>query len=150
MDKTTEMLDKAEHIFWKDGGTRDQMCKTVDRYIESNRTINNDYKNYVDFSAWPSDYRNNLEEVAIVGRVKFYREYETFFGNKPMAKRVDYMSEVFENPTWLQVTLLANDMINSSGDNHHIFLEAIREDTSGKFAIDKKSFIKIYNFSMGS
>jgi hypothetical protein len=51
---------------------------------------------------------------------------------------------VVEDPTWLDVAVLANDMIHTSGDFHHVFLEGINEighDADGT---------QIYQFAMGS
>ncbi len=68
-------------------------------------------------------------------------------GNVPYDTRKGYRSPIMENPTWLEVALLANDMINCTGDNHHVYLEAIRPSDT-KFTLDDKSFVTVYSFSI--
>lgn len=55
----------------------------------------------------------------------------------------DYTSPIVENPTWLQVAILANEMIKTTGDTHHIFLESIQ-------LVKEENGIKQMEFWMGS
>jgi hypothetical protein len=148
----------AEEEFWGEGGVRSQMDEQVEAHIAANRCqakLNGDlteYKDLVSYSAYPYQgqddaYQNNLLDVAVEGRVKFISK-TTFEGNRPWHRRGNYESEVLENPTWLDICLCANDMINATGDHHHIFLEDVYK--TGSFTLDDKSFILIYDFSMGS
>ena len=169
-------MEDQEDEFYSDGGTFDQINDQIDTYIKSNRDVTEvpkmdmnrpwseieelskhkpgTYRNYVSYSAY-EDYTNNLDKVAVEGRIQFVEEVDTpneigmVVGDVPYDTRENYTSPVMENPTWLEVTLLANDMINATGDNHHIFLEAIYKDED-KFTLDDKSFVKIYRFNMGS
>ena len=75
-----------------------------------------------------------LDFVAVEDEVKFVEKTDGFWGEGK-----DYESPVVKDPTWLQVTLLADEMIRTTGDKHHIFLEAIREVEPG-----------VYEFRMGS
>ena len=176
------MMSASEDDFWEDGGLFEQMGDRVSAYIKANRNVDEEtdidfskmsvdevdkltchkpgqYRIYVSYSAYHSDdddiYYDNLDEVAVEGRVQFVEEVDTpnsmgmVMGNVPYDTRKNYVSPVMENPTWLEVALLANDMINCTGDNHHIFLEAIYPSDS-KFTLDEKSFVKVYKFSMGS
>lgn len=170
-------LDKAEAEFWDDGGLYEQMGDRVSAYIREHRQVDaqadipknaswkelmelvnhkpGEYRDYVSYSAYTDHYADNLDQVAVEGRVQFVEEVDTpsasgmVMGNVPYDTRKNYISPVMEDPTWLEVALLANDMINMTGDNHHIFLEAIYPDED-KFSLDDKSFVKIYRFSMGS
>jgi len=127
-----------------------EMQDQVSNHIKANRTLTDNYNDYVTFSAWNDEENNNLHDVAITGRVQMIEEIERFFGNIEPTKRKNYISDVLENPTWLDLVLCANDMINTTGDNHHIFLESVYPDESGKFSLDEKSFVKLYKFSMGA
>ena len=177
MRMTHKMLEIAEDTFYDDGGAYEQMHDRITAYIKANRDVTEvekfdmgslgwaeiekltehkagTYRNYVSYSAY-EDYTDNLDEVAVEGRVQFIEEIDTpneigmVMGNVPYDTRKNYISPVMENPTWLEVALLANDMINETGDNHHIFLEAIYPDDT-KFTLDEKSFVKFYRFAMGS
>lgn len=161
-----------EEKFWESGGVDDQITKQVSDHIAKHRTVttvtfrpddsldewaeqerelsnNLDvYRDYVLFSAYPDDYHNNLNEVAIEGRIQIMTKKKSFFGSMYPKLRKDYESEIMENPTWLDLCLCANDMIHCTGDNHHIFLEGIHK--TGSFTLDDKSFVLLYEFSMGS
>ena len=158
-----------EDYFWD--VLYEQMGERVSKYINEHRDVTNVtypknaplseymkidadlqngrvYRDQVSFSAYPDDYTDNLDEVAVEGRIQFQSKHQAFFGGMAEEVREDYKSEVLTNPTWMEVCLCANDMINCTGDNHHIFLEAIHK--TGQFTLDDKSFVLIYDFSMGS
>ena len=123
---------------------------SLDDYMRIDRDLSNGkvYRDQVSFSAYADDWSDNLDEVAIEGRVMMKTKHQSFFGGMSEAVRQDYESEVLENPTWLDLCLCANDMINCTGDNHHVFLEAVHK--TGQFTLDDKSFVLVYDFSMGS
>ena len=79
---------------------------------------------------WPLD---NLDEVAVEGKACFIDDISD----------VPYRSAVVDNPTWLTVAKLANEMILATEDLHHIFLEAVSEEE----VVDG---VKIVEFVMGS
>ena len=56
----------------------------------------------------------------------------------------DYCSHVMIDPTWLQIAVCANDMINVTGDEAHYFLEGIR------YIGDCENDGKVFEFVMGS
>ena len=169
--------EEIEDQFYADGGVYEQIHDRVNKYIEENRDVvktkdidyktmtfaeieevtahsPGTYRNYVLYSAY-DNYTDNLDKVAVEGRVQFFEECDDpnemgfVMGNVPYDTRKDYRSPIMENPTWLEVALLANDMINCTGDNHHVYLEAIRPSDT-KFTLDDKSFVTVYRFSMGS
>jgi hypothetical protein len=95
----------------------------------------------VTYSAYKSDDNDipidNLDEVPVEGRVKFVAEPDSW-----STKR--YESSVVESPTWLDIALLADDMIKTIEDFHHVFLEAIRHVKT------EADGTRIYHFTMGS
>ena len=94
----------------------------------------------VRFSAYKIDENeipiNNLNDIVVNGKVKF-------ISPKNIWKNEKYTSVIVENPTWLDITVLANEMIIKTQDKHHIYLEDI------EFVREEKD-IKIYDFIMGS
>lgn len=123
---------------------------SLDDYMKTDRELANGgvYRDQVSFSAYADEWYDNLDEVAVKGRIQIRTKHEDFFGGMAMEVRKDYESEILTDPTWLDLCLCANDMINCTGDNHHIFLEAVHK--TGSFTLDDKSFVLLYDFSMGS
>ena len=56
----------------------------------------------------------------------------------------DYCSNAMTDPTWLQIAVCANDMINVTGDEAHYFLEGLA------FVGECENGEKVYEFVMGS
>ena len=81
---------------------------------------------------------NNLDDIAIKGNVKFVQEYEPFWDEEGNGKK--YESKEMKDPTWIDVTVLADEMIRTTGDKYHMFLEGVYMNADGK----------TYGFSMGS
>ena len=84
---------------------------------------------------------NNLDEVAFAGKIKFVAEPDDFYGG---SKSRRYESPVLDSPTWLDLTVLANDMIHRVRDTHHCFFEGF--DVTG----EEVDGTKVAEFSMGS
>jgi len=84
---------------------------------------------------------SNLDDIAVEGRVVFEELQHGWLsgGGKP------YTSDVVEDPTWLEVALLANEMIHTTKDFHHKFLENIYEKPN-----TPHSNVKLMGFEMGS
>lgn len=95
-------------------------------------------KMYLVYSAYDFDENgdpvDNLDKVALEGTVRFY--------NRPSGdpRGKNYFSEPVTDPTWLQVAVLANEMIKTTRFFSHKFLEGVRKGTHGNLAY----------FSMGS
>ena len=64
--------------------------------------------------------KDNLDEIAVEGRVCFHARSDAFFG-----KGVDYTSPVVESPTWLDVAVFANQAMKTTGDFAHWFFEGL-------------------------
>ena len=58
-----------------------------------------------------------LDGIAVEGKVIFINDESDIL----------YRSKIAINPTWLQVCVIANDMIRVTDDHHHVYLEGIRE-----------------------
>ncbi len=151
-------LEQAEDKFYASGGVSEQIEEQIAAHIASNRSVYThtedqiEYRERVLYSVYPTEgknaYTNNLDEVAVEGRIKIETKHDNFFGGMASESRRDYESEILENPIWLDICLCANDMINITGDSHHVFLEGLNK--TGSFTLDDKSFILLYDFSMGS
>lgn len=83
----------------------------------------------------------NMNDIAFEGKGVLEEKYDEFWSDKGR----DYRSPVVENPTWLEVALLADEMIRTTGDYHHSFLEGIRF-----FEEKTVDGVSIYRFVMGS
>lgn len=95
------------------------------------------------YSAYPEDAEetpvDNLDQVAVEGRCILVCDYDDFWGGEGE----DYRSDVLENPTWLQVAVCANAMIQRTRDFHHRFLENVRLRTM-------EGDVAVYELIMGS
>lgn len=108
--------------------------------LEVCRNIKNEC--LVEYSAFTEDKNrfpiNNLNKIAIKGRVIVIQKYDLFWG-----KGKNYSSDKHTNPTWLDLSIIANEIIHITGDKHHIFLEG--------FEVTKKEKgIKYIELYMGS
>lgn len=94
---------------------------------------------YVIYSAYESDesgkYINNLNEVAIKGRVEFVQNADGYWGGN----EAEDFTCVLRDPTWLELCIAADDMIQKTQDFHHVFLEGFNQRKDGT-----------YEFVMGS
>jgi hypothetical protein len=64
---------------------------------------------------------DNLDEVAYRGFIRFSDPGSDYWAWQSSP----WQSEVLEDPTWLDVCVVANDKIVRGGDRHHVFLEGI-------------------------
>lgn len=121
--------------------TFDKMERRVAKAIKAS---NPKQKVRVIYSAYKSDKDDepidNLDEIAAKGKVVLVQEADEFWGG-PSSK--PYRSPVLENPTWLQVAVCANEMIETTRDGHHVFLEGLYK---GK----REGDVMVYEFAMGS
>ena len=92
---------------------------------------------------------NNLKEIAVEGLVRFIHEGTETFGNGS-----GWKSEILENPTWLDVAVLSNEMMLITSDYHHCFLEGVYKHGDGEVRIGAKGeddeVVQEYKISMGS
>jgi hypothetical protein len=99
---------------------------------------------WVYYSAYESDPDgipiDNLDVIPMAGKVKVVED--NFFGSGKC-----YSSKVLENPTWLDLCVVANEMILATGDKHHIYLEGIM--ATPKTLFQDNDTIKIVRLVMG-
>jgi hypothetical protein len=84
---------------------------------------------------------SNLDEIPIKGIVKFVRKQLDLL--QPDDRQGDYESEVIENPTWLDICALANEMIIVMGDPFQRTLVNVE-------VVDHDGDVQIANFVMES
>ena len=134
-----EERKKAEEHQKKWQAAVEPMEKRVDEAVKKNGQ-----KPYVIYSAYKHDEDgipiDNLDEIAVEGNCVFIESGDTFFGDGSR-----YESDVFYNPTWLDIAVLANEMIIATGDKHHVFFEGINH--TGR---EQGAGINKINFIMGS
>ena len=91
----------------------------------------------------PTDDRDvpidNLHEFAIKGRCILVCDSDH---DEP--EHGDYQSDVVENPTWLDMCVLMDAMIQRTGDFHHVYLEGVNKTEM------KIGGVPVYRFSTGS
>ncbi len=112
MAKTKEDWDNYGKMLFK-------MGERIDEKLGSSR--------HVAYSAYELDEEknipiDNLDKIAVEGKVKFVAKRDQFYGGN---ESKDWESEIINNPTWLDVCVLANNMVQTTKDFHHIFLEGV-------------------------
>jgi hypothetical protein len=94
----------------------------------------------VEYSAYKNDKNDipidNLDEVPIQGPVQVYRSIDAW-------SETEWKSQVIESPTWLDLCVIANELIKRTGDKHHIFFEGYK-------AISKAGGVTVIELVMGS
>ena len=114
------------------------MYKLLDKYLIDRLKQKTKKKILVKYSNYNTDKNNipinNLDDIAVKGSVKFYQKKDKLYGENSK----DFESKIIKNPTWFDIILLANDMIHTTKDNHHIYLEGIKKKNNK------------YYFNMGS
>ncbi len=65
---------------------------------------------------------NNLNEIAIAGRVQFKANRDELYGGKSSK---EWISPILQDPTWLDLCEQADSMIKTTLDEHHVFLEGV-------------------------
>ncbi len=77
---------------------------------------------------------DNLDDVPLKGKVKFVDADALKEGNFFDFMYVDnpednpykpFVSKVMDSPTWLEIAVLANEMIQVTYDRHHVYLEDV-------------------------
>ncbi len=134
------------------GMTFDEAMDYFDGKVEEACMLAGHKKCRVSYSVYEEDpeaedeYIDNLNNISVQGKVIFYAAPDDFFGGEQSRS---YHSEVIENPTWLQVAVLANAMIRRTRDTHHCFLEGVEVALSHNIR-DVPPGVQVYEFIMGS
>jgi len=127
----------------KENKIRDEMEADVERAIHAH-TGDEATPVRVIYSVYDYDYDgnivNNLYDIAFQGKCRLVIEGDGFFGNGK-----EYASPVLLNPQWIQVAIYANEMIEATGNSHHVFLEGLQAN-----GFTQDGDITILKFIMGS
>ena len=114
----------------------------IEKQIE--KALGDDVKRFVNYSAYKTDKDripiNNLDEIAFEGKIRFREKRDPLWSSQHGA---DFESQVLINPTWLDLAVVANKMIETVRDFHHVFLELI--EIKGE-----EDGVTIAEFGMGS
>ena len=105
-----------------------------------------------DFQVYYSAYKateegipiDNLDEIPMQGQILVVDEGSTFYGSGEA-----YRSKTLDSPTWLELCVVANEMILSTRDLHHVYLEAVVA-TDTVLTLQDMTEIKVVNLIMGS
>lgn len=78
----------------------------------------------------PPDYYDNLltrvkNDVVMQGNVKVIQDYNEYRDSSAFKSGGDYESDIVENPTWLDLMAIANEMIETTKDTTHINIKGI-------------------------
>jgi hypothetical protein len=84
----------------------------------------------------------SLDAIALTGRCIFVETVDDFWVQRGDAH--NYQSEPIIEPRWIDIAVLANEMIHTVKDYHHVFLEGVRVKS-----VDEGG-TQIVQFSMGS
>ncbi len=125
-----------------DKNWQDEYSKRIEAMHNKVKHALRDEEQFVYYSVYPTKNDlpiDNIDDVAFEGKGILVAEKDSFWGDGER-----YESEVVENPTWVQISVLANAMIKTTGDYHHNFLEGIQRTEK------TKDGITIFEFAMGS
>ena len=90
---------------------------------------------YSHFEEVNGELFDRLDDVAIEGPcVLHHQDWGTKVGSK-----------VLNSPTWLDIAVVADDLIRRSGDHHHVFLEGVHRDKK-----KTEGVVPVWRLSMGS
>ena len=129
---------EASAVATADDVERDKLSEAIQAHVEN--SIGSGC--VVKFAAYGSDARgmpiSNLDEVAVAGAVQFVRDHDPFWGPGKA-----YQITTVHDPTWMDVCIIANEMIGVTGDQQHCFLE-------GFTRLRSEGGINILELDMGS
>jgi len=83
---------------------------------------------------------DNLDEVAFKGKIMF-RDKPVEPWSEEGAE--DYVSRVLTDPTWLEMAVIANEMIHTIKNFRHVFFEGFE-------IVGEENGVKVADFMMGS
>lgn len=94
----------------------------------------------------------DISDVAIEGRCVIVDKYREYWARHRDGK--NYRSAVMTDPTWEDLMVVANEVIRTTGDWHHVFLETIEEVKDPGLqqladAFDEEPY-KVYRLGLGS
>ena len=107
---------------------------------------------HVRYSAYDDEPGDNLDEVAFKGRGIVVAHPDKFWGGEE-AKL--YFSDILTNPTWLDLCVIAEQLIRTTNDKTHVFLESVDQVSQADLvrlaeANEPDGDVEGYTFFMGS
>ncbi len=97
----------------------------VRAHLDMERSGDKAWVLYSAFSRGEEKY-HNLQMTAYEGKIRIYMpKGDGWEEGMNYVRKETYESEVLENPTWLDLCVVANDMILLTGDTHHRYLESL-------------------------
>ena len=107
----------------EDGRRRDAIQKRIEQALGGRCVVR--------FGAYEFDDDDlpidNLDEIAVEGTVRFVHDHDPDWGDGR-----EYESAPVKNPTWLEVAMLANEMIHTTGDATHCWFEGFHTRHEGR------------------
>ena len=146
LDISTDDYDKQLNIL-------DSKIKIIKNKLEPLSSYYDDEENYT-FITYDNIYysiENNLFERVYGNNIVFINRYNDFFS---VENGEDYISDVYNNPSYFDILVEANKSVIHTGDYHHTFLEGINQIENNKvynyIGIKPEENYKYYEFMLGS
>ena len=105
--------------------------KDFDTKFEEMQALDREVNDKIDDCKVTYSINNPLDEVAVKGKVSFYCNGDFDWGDEEEDGE-NYVGPVLTDPTWMDVARCADQMIKTTGDYHHSFLEGISKVKDGK------------------
>ncbi|KAE9521666.1 hypothetical protein AGLY_017962 [Aphis glycines] len=116
------------------------MKNDIKKYVKKKSKKDDLYVNFCafEYSENTKTVKYNLHKIPIVGNIFIIDQGNDQFGNGN-----PYISKLLKSPTWLELCKIANDLIITTGDYTHHYLDDIK-------IVEDLGIIKMCEFSMGS
>jgi hypothetical protein len=116
------------------------MKNDIKKYVKKNSKKDNLYVNFCAFEYYENTekVKYNLHKIPIDGNIFIIDQGNDQFGNGN-----PYISKLLNSPTWLELCKIANDLIITTGDYTHHYLDNIK-------IVEDLGNIKMCKLSMGS
>lgn len=119
--------------------------RLVRSYLDEHRPDDQIVVLYSVFSRDECKY-HDIQSVAYKGQIRIVMlKHDDWKEGESYRRKNSYESDVLENPTWLDLCVVANDMILLTGDTHHRYLESLSVHVR-----NNDELVAIGEFSMGS
>lgn len=130
---TARMVNAMMNV-WEFSKAINAMQKRIEKAIQDNGM-----QCHVSYVAYSSDDEgmpiDNLDTVPIKGKMRFSQQHSDYWGSG-----TEYTSKTVEDPSWIEIAILANKMIEVTGDYHHKHLKSVKK-LSEKRGVIKAGFI---------
>ena len=127
-DVLMDIQDRVDEAILKQNTGKAGFVKKLQHGERLDVVIYSAYSEYDEETDTPID---NLDEVPFEGTFVVVADYWDFWDSTGGNGEI-YISEPVTNPTWLELTLLANEAMHVTGDYHHCFFEGVNLMDDGK------------------